>query len=782
MAKEDVVESQEEFITLDDDEEEVLEEGIESPDTSDLTLEEEESNNKLLYILIGIFALLAFLMLGFLLYLYMDKQATKKEDNKTAQIITNIQNKEMPEVKTASYEKEILKAKKLYKLGKKEEALAIYDSLSRYNKALTSYNIGVAALQKGHFDKAIDAFLSAEKNDKLRFESQLNIAIAAFNKEDNQNFEKYLTLAAKSLTSKVNSPLYGYYRTLIDYYRGFYAEALVPLRHPTSNFYPQAKQQLLAKLYTAFDNHNKAIKTLEKQGNESDFFTLGLLYANQAQYTLAQKYLQKAAKQTSKPLDENLALALVNMKMGLYKKASALLNESYKNFKENSSKHFPIKVSLKPALFDPVAAQEAFAKNLFFNDRNRFSLIFYFAPYRLVNPSQSIQNINQGANNIYVHALDQAQKELTLSGQISDANIENTKGIKAALNENLYKAKALFEAGIQKYPSSAQLHYNLALTYAKMYQFQEAYKHFKRSAILDTGHYLAPLFAQLCASLLYQDIDKSVLTKIDDQMQNQPQSEEKENILSLIAILRGDIYKPNAPIGKTAFQDALTMILAQTRQDASAYAQSTQALLQKLPDNLISNILYLDAHNDKNSIKEYAKAIQRTLSKPSLDFSSLYSGHALSKELYIEMLNIAGIVIQAKRMLENRIRQQGANDIASLQALAYTDIYLQDFDQAYAIYNNLIDEHKQQDSNTLFLAAIASIGAAHHANAIALLELAKLSNTANLESRFALGILYHEAKNLEGASIQYAKIGDGGFQSRYFTFDLKAPLDKNHLK
>ena len=136
------------------------------------------------------------------------------------------------------------------------------------------------------------------------------------------------------------------------------------------------------------------------------------------------------------------------------------------------------------------------------------------------------------------------------------------------------------------------------------------------------------------------------------------------------------------------------------------------------------------------------------------------------------MLNIAGIVPYAKRLLENRIREKGVNDIASLQALAYADIYLQEFEQAYAIYNTLIDTHKQQDSNTLFLAAVASIGALHHDNAIALLELAKLTNKSNLESRFALGILYHEAKNIEGAAIQYAKIGDLGFHSRYFAFDI----------
>ncbi len=772
MAKEDIVENDEEFISLDDDDEEELQESEAHVEASDDALDVPKQNNKLLYILIAVFALLAFSMLGFLLYLYLHKQASQTDENTTQEIITTIQNKKAPEVKTAAYEQRIQKAKKLYADGKKEEALAIYDDLSHYNRALTFYNTGVAALKKGNYDQAIQAFSSSQINDKLRFESLLNIAIAAFGKGDSEVFEKNLKLATKNLSSKTHSPLYSYYRTLIDYYRGFYAEALVPLRHQTSHFYQKEQNQLLAKLYSAFDNHKEAINTLEKVGNPNDFFTLGLLYANQAEYTLAQKYLEKAGKANPKPLAENLALALVDNKMGLYKKSSTLLNNAYKNYKEKSTTLYPIKVALKPTLFDPVAAQNAFAKNLFFNDRNKFSLLFYFAPYRLVNPSQSIQSINQGAKNIYVHAFNPALNNLQLSGQISDANIENTKGIKAALNHDLYKANAIFKEGIKKYPSSAQLHYNLALTYAKMYNFQQAYKHFRRSSILDTTHYYAPIFTQLCAKLLYKDTDKTVLTKIEEEMMSTANSDEKENILSLIAIARNDIYKEAYSTTKTTFQDVLRMILAQTRQDYKHYQQSTDALLKKLPDNLVANILSLHAHHDKTKIKAYAKDIQSRLTKPSLDFTSLYSGDAFVKELYIEMLNIAGIVPQAKRMIEDKLREKGADDIATLQTLAYADIYVQEFDQAYAIYNNLIDEHKQQDSNTLFLAAIASIGAAHHENAIALLELSKLTNTSNLESRFSLGILYHEAKNLEGAAIQYAKIGDGGFQSRYFTFDL----------
>ena len=782
MAKEDIVESEDEFISLDDDDieehEEHAEEVKEASDTSNTS----QPNNKILYILITVFTVLAFALLAFLLYLYFTKDQKEIEAEKTETIIKNIQAKKAPNLQTESYQSITQKAQKLYKEGRKEEALALYNELSLYNKALSSYNIGVAKLKENAYDDAIKAFLESIQNEKLRFESSLNIAIAAFKKGDSALFKKYLTTATQELPTRMDAPLYSYYRALIDYYRGFYAEALVPLRHQTSDFYPKKQNQLLAKLYTAFDNHKDAVKVIEKNDLPQDFLTLGLLYANQEEYILAEKYLLKAITLKQKPLHENLALALVYNKMGLFKKSADLLNATYRNYKDKTAAIYPIKVTLKKSLFDPVAAQKDFQKNLFFNDRNKFSLIFYFAPYRLMSPKQTIDNINKGAKNIYVDAFKPALNTLELGSKISEANIEITRGVKTALKGNLYKAKEIFQKGIQRYPSSAELHYNLALTYAKMYDFQNAHKHFKKSAILDTNHDYAPIFSYLCEKLLYQESDKSQLNAIEEKLSTQASREDKNRVQSLLAIATESLQSGDLSTNKTVFDDVLVLILSQMRQDFALYQQSTTSLLHKIPDNLIANILYLDAMHDKQAIKSYAKEIQATLTKPTLNFTPLFSGHAFVKELYTQMLSIAGIVPYAKRMLEKRLRDHGIDDIASLQALAYTDIYLQEFDQAYAIYNKLIDTYKQRDSNTLFLAAIASIGAKHHENAIALLELAKLTDKSNLESRFALGILYHEAKNIEGAAIQYAKIGDGGFHSRYFSFNIEHSTDKSHLK
>jgi len=75
----------------------------------------------------------------------------------------------------------------------------------------------------------------------------------------------------------------------------------------------------------------------------------------------------------------------------------------------------------------------------------------------------------------------------------------------------------------------------------------------------------------------------------------------------------------------------------------------------------------------------------------------------------------------------------------------------------------------------MYHAAVAAIGAGHHANAVALMELAKLKNPKYLEARYGLGLLWQEANNLNAASIQYAKIKDG-FTSKFFDFNIKNPI------
>ena len=60
-----------------------------------------------------------------------------------------------------------------------------------------------------------------------------------------------------------------------------------------------------------------------------------------------------------------------------------------------------------------------------------------------------------------------------------------------------------------------------------------------------------------------------------------------------------------------------------------------------------------------------------------------------------------------------------------------------------------------------------------------------MKDTNFLESRYALGLLYLEVKNNDGAVIQLSRVGNNGFSAAYFNFEIdtdKLLFDKQNPK
>ena len=84
----------------------------------------------------------------------------------------------------------------------------------------------------------------------------------------------------------------------------------------------------------------------------------------------------------------------------------------------------------------------------------------------------------------------------------------------------------------------------------------------------------------------------------------------------------------------------------------------------------------------------------------------------------------------------------------------------------------MIDDFKEQDTQTLFLAGVAAVGAGHLENAAVLLQLAKLEAPTHYETRIANAIIYLQEKNYTAAGTQFALIGNSNVVSKYFDFKI----------
>ena len=669
----------------------------------------------------------------------------------------------------------IKKAHLLYEQGNKDEALKIYEKIATYNEAISFYNIGVAKLKERNFSDALDAFKKAIQNKEHRCISAINAAVCALEMKDKKLFHYYVDLAYAYLPEESNAPLYSYYVGLVHYYKNYYYEALSAVSHPINDFYQDDQKYLASKILASLNYNDAALKVLEPIARESDNFTLGLLEAKLGDYTKAKAYLTKALQNDSENPKIKMALALVENKLGNLANTASLISEVVKVQNTDVTPIYKTRAILRPTLFDVDKAQSEFEKELFFDNENTYNLIFYYAPYKVFDAKQTIDYIRKGSMNIFIDEIGPALSYLKASSTISKVNIAISKGIKKALDFHVYEANEIFLKMVEEYKNHSILHYNLALTYAQMGDYAAAYKHFSKSYHLDSNNYLAGVFALMSGNLIGKDITK--LSEDVKESIGKNSSLEKDNLYaSLIHLTDGNQFSLTRWIEKdkddTPLSLVLNIIAAQKLGNDRLYRLNTQKLQALLPKDIMANIIAFNVKHQKQDIKNYAKAIQMEFNHLNLDYDAFYYGPKIVKEQYITLLQIGGLLHQKRNSVKAKMEEERVDIPSIMQTLAYMEIYTNNFEEAFTLYNKLIDDFKQKDTHTIFLASVAAIGAGHSENAIALLELSKLTDPSNVESKYALGLLYQEVGNYEAANAQYRSIGNIGFISQYFTFAL----------
>ncbi len=751
-----------------------------------IILEEEEQKTpppkkrNLLLIAIAAISFIIILLGATILYLlYKKKESPKKNDTQIEKIVKKIEKKEkIAPISSYKLENMVKKANYLYTHGKKREALKLYETISLYNESISNYNIGVALMKEKKYKEAIEAFKKAIEANENICVSYINSAVCALKLNKKKDFKLYLKKAKSYLSKETKSPLYSYYLSLINYYQNNYIESLVSLSHPTSSFYQDEQNYITSKIASFLNSNLLAIDSLEKIKNMDTKFALGLLYARIKEYDIALKHLQNALNNGYDRLKAKTAISLIYNKKGELESSGKLLKELYKKYEEKLDNIYPIEVKLKRSLFDVKKAQEDFKNSLFLDKEMIAGILFYFTPYKVFDVKESIKRIKKGSVSLYVDKIKPAISYLKTSSTISKVNLALSQGIKEAIDKNIYKANQIFKKYLKIYPKHSALHFNLALTYAQIGDYIKALKHFKRSYHLNAKNYLAGLYAAIIENILNKD-NKMIISIIkEDITEDEEIDKSKKHFLFTLASLASNLSSSlldwlEEESGKNPLYISLSVIISNKLKKYEKYKEEAKKLHEILPKDLIASLLYMDSKYRNEDIKSYAKDIQNEILKRDFNSGSFEGGYYIARILYTKMLQISGLLNHEKVRLENKIVQTQKSPIGLLQSIAYIYLYANDFEKSYTIYNELIDTFKQQDDKTLFFAAVASIAANHHSNAVALLELAKLTNPYNFESRYALGLLYQEIKNFQAASIQYNKIGDIGFQSKYFTFDIK---------
>ena len=743
---------------------------------SELDLDEEAEKKKKILIFGGI--AIALVLIIVITTLILIKSTSSEETANFNYIEEKLDKKTPPKVEPSKLENMIAKANYLYSSGSKDEALYLYEQIAQYSEAISFYNLGVAQLKNKQYKVALDTFKKAIVNDEKRCVSAINAAVCSLHLQDKKSFRYYIDLAHAYLPKEINSPLYSYYYTLISYYNKNYLEAMSSLKNATSTEYPSIQKSLDAKLNAMYGNNYMAIEAMEKYVEEGDDFSIALLYARVGDFTLAINHLNEAIIKNIQPVRSQLALGLIKLKAGRIIEGSKEIKNVTDMFPEEVYKYYPIKVTLKEAVFDAKKAQKVYRNRIETSKSLAYQKLFYFSPYKVYNANQTISYIRKGTANIYIDNIASAKEYLRKSASSSSVNYGITKAIKKALSFKIREANKDLKKLVKIQPKHSILHYNLALTYAQMGNIQAANKHFLRSYHLNSKNYLSGVYAVMTGELINKDITK-LRSILRDSISSEDDSEEKELYNSLLYMQENNYISAVEWLDNDYKQRplylAMDVLIASKLNKMKIAQQSATQLTILLPHDILPHMMYIDSYFYDLSTTKYASEVIKYLKKQDLSFQDLYYGPYLSRYLYIKENLITGQLYFLRQQLKQVLESTDSYTQEIISALAMASLYDKQYEESYTLYNTLIDEEKVRDAYTLFLGAVASTAAGHHENAIALLELSKMKDTNFYGSRYALGLLYLEIKNNEGATIQFSHIDDDGFSSDYF--DFKIDLD-----
>ncbi|ENT9883153.1 tetratricopeptide repeat protein, partial [Campylobacter coli] len=602
----------------------------------------------------------------------------------------------------------IQKANALYLKGEVEQALKVYEQIAVYNESLSNYNLGVSQMNEGKFDEAFDSFKKAIANGENQSVAAINAAVCALKLNDKEKFKYYIDLAQVYLPKEGKSKLYDYYLALINYYKGYYPEALQMLQRVNSEPYTDVAKYLSAKIYAKMDFDAKSVQQLNTQGSFEPSLSLGLLYARMGEYDKAKIALNTAMK-IERDFNQSLsALTLVDIKTGDFQDMLLRLQDTYRNDEDKYKilDRYKIKVRLNKELFNIAIAQRNFSNDILKKQKDQFDLLFYFAPYQVFDSKQASLYIKKANITNFVDDSSDGQSYLARSQALSSTNVKISNIINDALNQKLRLANKEFQALLEDYPEHSILQYNLALTYAQMQNYELAYKHFSSSYHLNPKNYLAGAFAMFCGKLSDNDTTKLYHEILDNIAVD---SNFKANMQKNMLFLANGDYISMLPYldengQKTPLNLIFETIIAKNNNLNNQVDVRIAKLRSELPQDIVANILYFNSLNSNLNIKEYAQNAQIHFKNLQVDYRSVFGGSNIARELYVNLMHIAGLLNLERQKFKTLINTSKVKDEGMIQTLAYLDIFAQQYEESYALYNTLIDEYGAKDSRTLFLA------------------------------------------------------------------------------
>lgn len=756
-----------------------------------------KENKIAFYSVLGGGAVLLVLLLLLLILALMPNKNTKNPKQETAQksVANEISQEEVQKLIStplpapnddtpdSSVANLIIKGNVLYDQGYRQEAYEVLRKIADFSQSIASYNLGTMELKSQLYQDAIVAYNDSIQTGQNVSASAINAAVAALKLDRFDLYGHYVKVANDNLSEIINEPFYSYVYALVSYYKDKYFEALSPLLNPNSLDFSAQNNRLAAHIFTIFGDDTNALTHLQAAARPEDNKAIGLLYARKGEYTPARNHLVKFLQQHPSDVEALMALQIVELKLGNYAAAAASLDSiaSSKKIHEQAKTTYPIKVIINPELFDVGIAQKTFWERDFENkDKIGYKMLFYFAPYRVFDAKRALEEITQASNFAQLN-ITEGKNILLRSATTAKIDKEIIRTLVVLESKDLRQALVFLKNATKTNPNHAILYYNLGLVYAQLGRYDDAYAHFIRSYYLDQSDYLSGIFAVLAGRFSHKDTERVVFDMVQSfqnhEIQDHTQDPIKHTFIeNFLNYLNGNQIQESDWVAQAKVKEpiyyALEFVYALKNKDKQSMLANINALKAVFPNDVVVNILVVLTKSFGESLQDISLNMYNLFNSNTLDLRPLYYGGALPRELYVYTGFITGSLQNQARIMQNHLTAKDNDPRGTLQTLGTISIYQKDFQKAYAIFNMLVDELKEDDSHTRFLTAVSAVGAGNYANATLLLQLAKMETPTAYEARYALGLLYQAAQNYKAAATNYNFVSLANFRSEFFDFQI----------
>jgi len=586
------------------------------------------------------------------------------------------------------------------------EILFKYNKLKMNQEKLAlqvEFNKAVMHLSKNEYEKAISIFENTAKI--LKIPSFLNIGIAYYKMGSNKNAKIYLDRIYK-LRVGIKGNIYSYMSACYYLYKITdnydYIDRIINIAKKSKKLSEHAKR-LVADAYILLKEYKKALKVLDSMTFALDI-KKAILYLKLKDYKKATLYLEKAKDKTVNQDVYNKILWLMVYKdlktnnLDLLFEHIDLINERRSTFKTNLQ--MPLKMYFNPRKYTSKEYLEQITK---FDINRKIDFIFYFAPFIFSENKEIFYDASKG----FIFG---SKQNITSLEKMVDYNAKFLTVIKDDPIIREFKLKEILEVDTKSY-----VYYNLALTYAQIYDFANAHKYFKKAYKLNPGNKLFSAMTLISAIRINKTVnDKDYIEKNlakRDGLYKYFGFELYKMIINPDMKLKmpkvSDKYK------RTIFYKALNFL---NNVDEKGIQRKDPLLIEHPKDPLVY-LMNLTIRDKKQSDYQYFSYIQDNI--PLKYNYNFLSGPLVVTNYYVDLLKAMGLFKNADFTLTNH------SSPSYLRSVALRNLHFNKPESTIKILEDLQEKYKLEDKYTLYMIVAAMLEAGRYNDASVQISLIK---------------------------------------------------------